>query len=359
MARGDAMRIPVATSGPPERAAEESTRVDQLLAGLCVAIGGNVDYPNRTEDDRPRRRGACMDILPRLIWSVPLSLREARLDRVPSLSVAVTRRVRLSGAMLWRSSWFISSLAWLAPAVSAAQDPAVAKVVRVFVRDVRTRTAIPGVELIAEGGQVLNRTDAAGMLQVRVIGTAPFVGQMRRVGYVPSLVTVTGREPEDSVLVLLAPTSAQTLGVVEVITEAVVARFAEFDRRRLSGGPGVFLTDSQIAKAGQFRLTDVFRRISSLYVWDSAGTYLVTSARSRRPVITITATTQVHDLAPCVLQVLVDNVRMPWGFDLNLLDRGDIHGIEIYSGPATVPPEYNGTSKQSTCGIIAIWTKSR
>lgn len=260
---------------------------------------------------------------------------------------------------MWRTWWIMASLAWLAPAMSATQEPAVAKLVRVFVRDVRTRTAIPGVELIAAGGEVLGRTDAAGVLQLRVTGTAPFVGQLRRVGYVPSLVNVTGREPGDSVLMLLAPTSVQTLGVVEVRTDAVVARFAEFDRRRLSGGPGVFLTDSQIMKAGQFRLTDVFRRISSLYVWDSAGTYLVTSGRMRRPVITITAKTQVHDLAPCVLQVLVDNVRMPWGFDLNLLDRGDIHGMEIYSGPATVPPEYNGTSKQAICGVIAIWTKSR
>jgi hypothetical protein len=251
--------------------------------------------------------------------------------------------------------WIMSFVGWLAPGPSAAQDTTAAKIVRVCVLDVRTRTAIPGVELIAIGGDVLDRADAAGVLQLRVTRTAPFVGQLRRVGYVPSSVNVTGREPGDSVVVLLAPSSAQSLGVVVVRTDAVVARFAEFDRRRLSGGPGIFLTDSQIMKAGQARLTNVFRSYPSLYLWDSAGTYLVTSRRARKPVLLGAK----FDLAPCVFQLVLDNVLMPWGFDMDQLDRAEIHGIEIYSGPATVPPEFNGTRRDAMCGVIAIWTKSR
>jgi len=226
---------------------------------------------------------------------------------------------------------------------------------RVCIRDVRTRAAIPGVELLAPSGDVLGRSDSDGVIRVRVSDLLPFGGQLRRVGYVPSSVTVTGHEPGDSVVVLLAPASAQTLGAVEVRTEAAVARFAGFDQRRSSGGPGIFLTDSQVMKTGYVRLIDVFRRMPSLYVLDSAGVPLVASRRAPKPVYI----GGKLDLAPCIFQVVVDDVRMPWGFDVNLLNAREIHGIEIYSGPATIPPQYRGTSRDAMCGLIAIWTKSR
>ena len=50
---------------------------------------------------------------------------------------------------------------------------------------------------------------------------------------------------------------------------------------------------------------------------------------------------------------------MPDGFDLDMLERTDIHEIEIYPGPATIPPEYKGTGRNSMCGMISVWTKAR
>jgi hypothetical protein len=32
-----------------------------------------------------------------------------------------------------------------------------------------------------------------------------------------------------------------------------------------------------------------------------------------------------------------------------------VAGIELYTGPATVPPEFNATG--SACGVVAVWTK--
>lgn len=75
--------------------------------------------------------------------------------------------------------------------------------------------------------------------------------------------------------------------------------------------------------------------------------------------VTIPNQASKFDLAPCVLQVVVDDVRMPDGFDLDMLERTDIHGIEIYPGPATIPPEYKGTGRNSMCGMISVWTKAR
>jgi hypothetical protein len=48
---------------------------------------------------------------------------------------------------------------------------------------------------------------------------------------------------------------------------------------------------------------------------------------------------------------------MPIPTDLNTIPRpSDLAGIEIYSGPATVPAQYLG--QRTTCGVILFWTKS-
>jgi hypothetical protein len=40
---------------------------------------------------------------------------------------------------------------------------------------------------------------------------------------------------------------------------------------------------------------------------------------------------------------------------VNLMMPFDVEGIEVYAGPATVPPEFGGSS--GACGVIAIWTR--
>jgi hypothetical protein len=50
--------------------------------------------------------------------------------------------------------------------------------------------------------------------------------------------------------------------------------------------------------------------------------------------------------------------------DLSNLPRPvEVHGIEVFAGPATVPPQYSsvnagsGDNGSNSCGLIAIWTK--
>ncbi|MBI4537876.1 MAG: TonB-dependent receptor plug domain-containing protein [Gemmatimonadetes bacterium] len=60
----------------------------------------------------------------------------------------------------------------------------------------------------------------------------------------------------------------------------------------------------------------------------------------------------------CPIQYFVDGamVASGTGFYLDLMMPGDIEGIEIYRGAATIPPEFNrGTP---TCGVIVVWTRS-
>ena len=56
------------------------------------------------------------------------------------------------------------------------------------------------------------------------------------------------------------------------------------------------------------------------------------------------------------MQVYVDGVAMPTPFNLDELPSPkNLAGIEIYSGPATTPPQYGGVDRR--CGVIVVWTK--
>ena len=56
------------------------------------------------------------------------------------------------------------------------------------------------------------------------------------------------------------------------------------------------------------------------------------------------------------MQVYLDQVPLPSPFNLELLPPPrDLAGIEVYAGPATIPPQFNGYNRG--CGVILVWTK--
>jgi outer membrane receptor for ferrienterochelin and colicin len=45
-------------------------------------------------------------------------------------------------------------------------------------------------------------------------------------------------------------------------------------------------------------------------------------------------------------------------FDLRLLPKlEEIHRIEVFAGPASIPVQYGGSGDDKWCGMIAIWTR--
>ena len=65
---------------------------------------------------------------------------------------------------------------------------------------------------------------------------------------------------------------------------------------------------------------------------------------------------------PCFMKVMIDGVLVApddgsGRNNLNYLPPpSSIHGIEVFAGPGTIPPQYSGTGGQTYCGLIAIWT---
>jgi len=48
---------------------------------------------------------------------------------------------------------------------------------------------------------------------------------------------------------------------------------------------------------------------------------------------------------------------MPFGVPLPVRSPKQVHAIEVYSGPATMPPELVPIGDDAFCGVVAVWTK--
>jgi TonB family protein len=113
--------------------------------------------------------------------------------------------------------------------------------------------------------------------------------------------------------------------------------------RRMSQGNGRFMTQEQIERSTARRMSDLMRGIPGLRVDQKrtgANAYRLRGA-TVNPII------------------WVDGIPLGGGeIDLDAYDPRTFAGIEIYSGAATVPPEFtSGRSYSSSGGTIVLWTR--
>ncbi len=145
--------------------------------------------------------------------------------------------------------------------------------------------------------------------------------------------------------------NATELEPVVIEAEEIPAHLREFERRR-KAGLGRYITAGEIEQLNPIDATDILRRAPGVIV--SGEVSRGTSVRFFR------------GGALCVEEPLIflDGVFTPNLFIDAVLTPERIAGIELYSGPATVPAELQvqgsgltgGT--RAACGVIAFWTKA-
>ena len=65
----------------------------------------------------------------------------------------------------------------------------------------------------------------------------------------------------------------------------------------------------------------------------------------------------------CYIAVMIDGMIMNGNpsdkaFDLRQLPKPEeIHGIEVFAGPSSIPMQYGGMGDGKWCGMIAVWTR--
>ena len=126
-----------------------------------------------------------------------------------------------------------------------------------------------------------------------------------------------------------------------------------FEERRALESGGSYLSREDLAARETSRLSDILRTVRGIRILRRPdGARVVVSARGQ-------LSRSVRD---CPYQIILDGQRL---FALRAGDSpppsiddfvpAHLEGIEIYSGPATTPPQFGGLG--AACGTILLWTR--
>jgi len=198
---------------------------------------------------------------------------------------------------------------------------------------------IAGAEVRAIGTTLIVITGDSGIFRFE-LEAGPVVFAVRRLGFVPATfmaqLTPTGRTKG---VTLTLQASAQALPGVIVAEEREQAWLRVFNDRRESQH-GTFITRSEIEKSRARLTSDILRRrVASAQVSPArTGTRVYMRGGGARR---------------CAPQLFVHTT--PYSGEVDDFPPDVVEAIEVYSGPAEVPPELN--IGRSLCGAIVIWTR--
>ncbi|HET9010555.1 MAG TPA: carboxypeptidase regulatory-like domain-containing protein [Gemmatimonadaceae bacterium] len=206
---------------------------------------------------------------------------------------------------------------------------------------------IPGVEVRYRGGGTdvvsVRTNDSGGFRMVNLpLGTASV--SLRRMGFAPSSLEVRLRAGRTDSLVISLSALATTLAgvLVEDEYEARSHRLLAGFWERRSRGFGYFLTRDEIEKRDAHEFVDLARMVPSVTI----GT------RNGRRTIRFRSST----ILDCPPQYVVDGMRIENGSPDEFIPQ-DVEALELYSGPATIPPQFAPRFNSYTCGAVVIWTR--
>jgi Carboxypeptidase regulatory-like domain/TonB-dependent Receptor Plug Domain len=205
---------------------------------------------------------------------------------------------------------------------------------------------IPGVEVRFRGADYVSvRTNDSGGFRMVNLPTGLATVSLRRMGFAPASSEVRLRSGRtDSLVFSLTPLATTLAGVlVEDEYEARSHRLLAGFWERRSRGFGYFLTRDDIEKRDAHEFVDLARMVPSV----SIGT------RNGRRTIRFNHGGGGRDCPP---QYVVDGMRIENGSPDEFIPQ-DVEAIELYSGPATIPPQFAPRFNSYTCGAVVIWTR--
>jgi Carboxypeptidase regulatory-like domain len=227
------------------------------------------------------------------------------------------------------------------------------------------RTPIPGVEVTIREVNRVARTDSAGVFVFRAVPPGTYNVLLRHPQFHPLDGTVRLSEG-DSIDYRLPRMRhvAAVLDTVRVNDKPLTPWWqSDFERRRASAR-GTFMTRDVLDERASWPLTNI---IAS----KAAGIRLVQrhcgaagscgwALASSRP-----ASCLRPGCSPlCFLAVWLDGqpIFFPTaagggdGLDLTKILPSELAAVEVYTGVAAIPPEFNMTG--SACGVIALWSRT-
>ena len=209
---------------------------------------------------------------------------------------------------------------------------------------VETAAHIPlvGAQLRLGAGTAIAESDDVGQFAVSKVAAGPLWLRLRRIGYRPESLLVTvvaGQTIEPTVT--MTPI-AQNLAAVKVVGRRDVSGPMAGFYKRMQSGSGRFFTQADIERRNPNTMTDLLRTIPGLRI-ETRGFDNKVRIRGSR----------------CSPLIWLDGQGLfAAEFDLDGVNPRTFEGIEVYSGPASVPMEFQGNARMSSsCGTIILWSR--
>jgi hypothetical protein len=186
-------------------------------------------------------------------------------------------------------------------------------------------------------------SDESGVFAFAKLPAGPVWVVGRRIGYRPDSVLVTIPVTGELRPTLTLRRLPQSLAAVEVNgRREMTGAMAGFYHRQQTGAGGRFFTLAEIDRRNASNMTDLLRGLPGIRI-ESRGMMNYVRVRNSR----------------CAPLVWLDGQALYAGeVDLDAFDPRSFEGIEVYSGPATVPVEFMGNQRMSSaCGTIVLWSR--
>src|SRR6185503_5344344 len=203
--------------------------------------------------------------------------------------------------------------------------------------------AIAFAEVSMAGTDAMVMTDENGRFRFTGVPFGSVELKVRRIGYTPASQTIQFSKGTDAVIEVLMSAAPGYLPSVEVHEprQAYDSRLRGF-KDRSTKGVGYFITRERLEKLNSFRMVDVIRDVPGVRLRTLRGGGTSLTLRG----------------AQCPPLLFVDgNPASAGAVDLEMFDLGMVEGIEVYSGLASIPPEFVTARGIDRCGVIAIWSK--
>ena len=206
------------------------------------------------------------------------------------------------------------------------------------------------VSVVGVGARVV--TSENGRFRFLQVPAGQYLLVVRRIGYAPTSGIIDVPSTDTLRLAYTLARATTTLDTVRIKETRISMRMKEFDERRLAG-VGQFITQEQIERRGSREVGDYLRTLSSIEVSRmTSQAFAGTIALSKREGGSVGG----DGSGACPMQVMLDGIVLPRFFNLDLLPPPkQVAGIEVYSGAATIPPQFGGPDRR--CGLILIWTR--
>jgi hypothetical protein len=226
------------------------------------------------------------------------------------------------------------------PDWAAAQSKAAAITGRVV--SMADGVPLPGVRISVVNLRKTVATDSVGRFAFEALRPGSYRIEASVIGYLPLSAVVTLNAGDSKDVEFRTDSAGQILPTVYVEGEPLpelMSVLSTFERR-MAVGSGRFITREQILQRNPHRIIDMIRFLPGVR----------TECRGSNCRVLLTRGNQ-----SCGPAIYVDDQAT----SITVLDNtppNDIQGIEVYSGPAAVPPELN--NETARCGgVIAIWTR--